>query len=150
MGLSHDHAHEIVRLRIHRGDPHCVAGMVLGFQERPLVEQHQGKRLRRHDIVGVEAHYSREERLRGRVAAFRDAKLVEHRERADMTRRNFQQRDELALGFVTVARRQRGARRMKIGSRPLLGPLRRPVESTAAPVAQAAATWARRTRINTS
>ena len=39
MRLGHDHAHQIVRLWIERGDPDRVAGMDLGLRQRALPEQ---------------------------------------------------------------------------------------------------------------
>jgi hypothetical protein len=44
VGPGHDHAHQIVRLRIHRGDPHGVAGVMLGLGQRAPVEQRQRER----------------------------------------------------------------------------------------------------------
>ncbi len=122
MGLGHDHAHEIVRLRVRWGNPHGVARMVFGFDQRALIEKHQRKRLRRLDIVGVEAHYSGEKRLCGRLPIFSETKLVEHCERAYVPWRAFEQRDERSLGVLILARRKRRARRMKIRTRPLFGP----------------------------
>ena len=54
--LGHDHAHEIVRLRVGRGDAHRVAGVDLGLRQRALGEQRQRQRLGRGQIVGIEPH----------------------------------------------------------------------------------------------
>ena len=54
--LGHDHAHEIVRLRVGRGDAHGVPGVMFGLRQRAFGEEHEGERLGHWQIVGIEPH----------------------------------------------------------------------------------------------
>ncbi len=107
--LGHDHAHEIVRLRVGRGDADGVAGVNLGLGQRASGEQRQGEGLGRGQIVRVEPHDPRKQRLRRRRPALAGAKLVQQREAAGVLRRALEKLDQEPLGCDGVARRQRGA-----------------------------------------
>ena len=148
--LGHDHAHEVVRLRVGRGDADRVAGVKFGFRQRASGEQRQGERLGRGQIVGIEPHDPRQKRLRRRGPALAAAQLVKQREAADVLWRALEKLDQQPLGFDGVVRRQRGAAAADLRRRPWLGPRRRPVEPAAAVETQAAAAGARRGQVDGS
>ena len=69
--LGHDHAHEIMRLRVGRGDAHGVARVNFSLRQRASAEEVQGKRLGRGQIVRIEPHDPLEQRLCRRCPALR-------------------------------------------------------------------------------
>ncbi len=144
--LGHDHAHEIVRLRVGRGDAHGVPRVMFGLRQRAPGEEHEGERLGHRQIVGIEPHDPLEQRLGRSRPALRDAKLVEQREGADVFRRTLEKFDDEPLGLGFGARREGGAGVADL--RPRLRPRRSPVEPATARGAEPAAARARRGDIN--
>ena len=57
MRFGHDHAHQIVRLRVDRRDPDRIAGLDFGLGQRALAEQEERQRLGRGQVVGIEEPY---------------------------------------------------------------------------------------------
>ena len=121
LSLSRDHPHEIMRLRVRRGDPYSIACVIFGFRQRALVEQEQRERLRRRQIVWIEPHHPSKQRLDRRWSPLRRAKLVKQRERATVRWRPLEQLDESPLCLRFVACRKRGARGTEVHCRSGLG-----------------------------
>ena len=143
MRLGHDHAHEIVRLRVERRDPHRVAGVMLGLGQRALAEQQKRQRLRRRQMIGIESHDPLQERLGRAPVALRGANVGEQRQRADVQRRALEEIDEQPLRLLDASRRSRRARALDVRLGRRLRPGRRRVEraTAIAPKPAAAGAW---------
>jgi hypothetical protein len=108
MRLGHDHAHEIVRLRVGGRETHGVARVQLGFGQRALAEQQRGERLRRRQIIGIEPDDPGEQGSRRRHLVLGAAQLIRHPQRLEMARKPLQQIDQEPRGLGGVARIERG------------------------------------------
>ena len=133
--LGHDHAHEIMRLRIGRGDAHCVARVNFRLGEGAFREQQKRQRLGRIEIVGIEPHDAPEQRLRRRRLVLACAKLMQQRQTPDVLGRTLDKLDEFSFGFGGVSRGTSSAGAADFRRRARLRPRRRPVEAAAARVA---------------
>ena len=67
VGLGHDHAQEIVRLRILGGDAHTIAGVDFSVGNGTFGEQRQGQLVRRPQCIGVELHEAPQQRFGGQT-----------------------------------------------------------------------------------
>jgi len=105
VGLGHDHAQEIVRLRILGGDAHTIAGVDFSFGDGALGEQRQGQLVRRPQCIGVELHEAPQQRLGGQAAAVGAADPPQGRERLGLRWRQLQYlvAQPLGLGGSAVA-----------------------------------------------
>jgi hypothetical protein len=54
MSFGHNHAHQIVRLRVLRRETHGIAGIVLALDEFPFREQQHRQFVRRVEVVRVQ------------------------------------------------------------------------------------------------
>jgi hypothetical protein len=129
--LGHDHAHEVVRLRVERRDAHGVARVRFRFAERAAAEERERERLGRGHVVGVEPHDALEQRLAGRRLALARANFLQEGERAEMQRRALEELKEKPSGFGRVACGPRRAGPLDLFRTRRWRPGRRPVEGAA-------------------
>ena len=96
--FRHDHAHQVVGLRVFRCDADGVAGMDLGFGERAAAQQQQGEFVGGDEIVGIQRDDAADQRFGGRVLALGLADFVQHTERARPVGGEFQHVEAKAGG----------------------------------------------------
>ena len=121
-----------MRLRVSRGDSDSIAGVTFGFGQHTDIEQQQRERLGRREIVGIQPHDPRKQRLHGLRSILRSAQLIEQRERAHVLWRAFKKLDDPLLGLAFVVGREERAYTAKVQGPQRLRPTHRPVKFTAA------------------
>jgi len=107
IGLGHDHAHQIVRLRIFRGNAHTVAGVGLGLGYCSFGQQRDSQLVRRPQGVGVQLHDTAQQRLGGSVTDIGPADPPPCRQRVGLRWRQLRHlmAQPLGLGDPAVALR---------------------------------------------
>jgi hypothetical protein len=96
--LCHDHAHQVVGLRVLRCDAHCIAGMMLGFGQAALVEQDQREFVGSDQVVRVQCNDAADQRLGGARVTLRLADIVQDGKCTRPIGRQFQYVQAEALG----------------------------------------------------
>ncbi len=109
--LRHDHAHQVVRLRVLGRDAHGIAGMMLGFGQAALAKQDQRQLVRGNQVVRVQRDDAADQRLRGAGVTLRLADVVKDRQCARAIGRQFQHVQAQTFGGLigTLAVRLDGA-----------------------------------------
>ncbi len=111
--LGHDHAHQVVRLRVERRDAHGVAGVCSASASAPLPNSSERQRLGGGQVVGIEPHDALQSASAARLSALRRADFCEQRERSDVQRRALEEIDEQTLRLLDAPRPRRRAQRVR-------------------------------------
>ena len=96
--LGQDHAHQVVRLRVLRGDADGVAGLDLGFLDGAAAKQQERAFVGGGQVVGVEGDDAADERLGGGQVPLVLSDLVQDRQGAGAVGGQFQHVEAQAFG----------------------------------------------------
>ena len=103
MRFGQDHAHQVVRLRVLRGDAHRIAGVPLGVRQIALLHQQQRQFVGCPDRVRVDRYDAPHQGFGGGTLALGLADLVQHPEHVDPARRVFEHLQGEGESVVAVA-----------------------------------------------
>ncbi len=143
LGLSHDHAHEIVRLGVGRREPHRVARVDLGLGQGASLEQAERQGLGRGEVVGLQPHDSRQRGIGGHEPFLCAEQFVKGLKQHKIQRRRGQGPHQNPLRLCDVARRIGRLGLLDLGPRVRDRPRGRPVQRATAADGQPAAAGAR-------
>jgi hypothetical protein len=100
VALGHHQAHEVMRLRVLRGEADRIAGVAFGLEDGALAERQQRQIVDRPECVRVQRDDAAQQRLGGGRQILLLAYPVQHGQRVELTGRQFQNAETELVRFV--------------------------------------------------